>query len=188
MEAKQYVESEAEFMEYSQTLKGVACPRCRVVGCLIRHGRLYGYPAGNRTRGPRGWRIFCSNRGRRGGCGRTHSVLLAELLARRIVSTVGLWQLLHGIGCGLSVKAAWERAHTVFCPDTAYRLWKAFCGRLSALRTALCRQTAPPRTGNRHPALQTIAHFLVAFPKARNPLQSFQLQTQLAVLSSRPFR
>ena len=76
----EFVATPAEYEPIRQHLKERACPWCRAVGCLIRHGFLRGYGAAAAERVQRGWRVFCSNRGRKQGCGRTFAILLARHL------------------------------------------------------------------------------------------------------------
>jgi len=71
--ALSFVGSAVAFDEYRTHLKSVSCPHCRAVDNLNRHGFLRGYAEEGSDRVVRCWRIFCSNRGRRRGCGRTHS-------------------------------------------------------------------------------------------------------------------
>lgn len=74
---------------------------------LNRHSKLYGNdPAVANGQALRGQRIFCSNRGQRGGCGRTFPVFLAEVLPRHSVTSAWLWQLLLRLWKGGSTKAA----------------------------------------------------------------------------------
>ena len=73
----------------AERLKVTPCPHCRAIGALIRHGYLRGYDEGNlRHKAVRARRIFCSNRGRRPGCGRTFSVWIATKV-RRLGLTTG---------------------------------------------------------------------------------------------------
>ncbi len=57
--ALSYIGSAVEFDEYRVHLKSVACPHCRAVGHLNRHGFLRGYAEEGAEREHRGWRVFC---------------------------------------------------------------------------------------------------------------------------------
>ena len=70
----------------------------------------------------RGQRVFCSNRGRRGGCGRTFSLFLAEVLPRHTFPASLLWQLLVRLLAGASLQAAAESLRLPFALETVYRL------------------------------------------------------------------
>ena len=71
-------ESPEECEAVLAALKTTACPHCKRVGNLIRHGYLRGYDEKHpREKTVRAWRIFCSNRKQAAGCGRTFSVLCA---------------------------------------------------------------------------------------------------------------
>ena len=76
-------------------LKLTPCPHCKNVGCLIFHGFLYGFDDHSPPRKTvRARRLFCSNRHRRTGCGRTVSVWFADKIRRLSLSTGRLWRFL----------------------------------------------------------------------------------------------
>ncbi len=76
-------------------LKTTACPHCKRVGNLIRHGCLRGYDEEHpRQKTVRAWRIFCSNRKRATGCGRTFSVWTADKVKRLLLTADALWTFL----------------------------------------------------------------------------------------------
>jgi len=183
-----YVTNQAEYDKHKAQLKLVPCPHCRVVGCLIRHGYLWGKAEKGQDKIRRGWRTFCSNRRRKKGCGRTHSFLAACFLYQRMADAQRLWQLLRGVLEGLSRKAAWERVAAPFCLETGYRLWRAFIRRQSALRSTLLRALAPPRMRSQNPHLQLIEHLQAMFPKSACPVADFQVRFQTAFLNVRPIR
>ena len=65
------------------SLCAARCPHRLVAGFLILHSFLYGYRyPDSSARMLRGQRVFCSNRGRRKGCGRTFSVYLDTTIPR----------------------------------------------------------------------------------------------------------
>ena len=111
----------AEGLTFS--LKQQRCPRCGQAETLNRHSVLRGkdpdQPGGQCLRGQR---VFCSNRGRRGGCGRTFSLMLAEVLPRHTFTASLLWKWLAELLAGLSLKAATERLRLPFALESMYRL------------------------------------------------------------------
>lgn len=148
--ALSYVSDAEGFARYWRRLKQVACPHCRVTGFLNRHGYLRGYdveaqrvasPSQAPARMLRGWRVFCNNRRRRSGCRRTHPVLRAGMLLKRVVTALLLWNflLLMLLQAGVNrtdsseepcLAAAWREAyrHHVSSPlglglACGYRLW-----------------------------------------------------------------
>ena len=72
-------------------LKTTPCPHCRAVGTLNRHGTLTGYDDTGPGRAVRGRRAFCSNRGRRPGCGRTVTVWAAGTIRRLSLTARTVW-------------------------------------------------------------------------------------------------
>lgn len=173
-----FVSSAVAFDEYRLYLKSVPCPRCRGVGHLNRHGHLHGYGEEGSERVVRGWRIFCSNRGRRRGCGRTHSVLLATLLPRRSVRAAQFWKFLQSCVSGSSLKAAWETVTSTFSLECGYRLWKVFVKTQPRLRSLLYRIVKPGDSPFKNSLFQTIEHLHSAFSEAECPLRAFQLHFQ----------
>jgi hypothetical protein len=130
----------------------------------------------------RGQRVFCSNRGQRGGCGRTFCFFLAEVLPRHTVNGSWLWQLLCRRLQGYSIKAAIEALALPFGLDTLYHLLQRLRGRLPDLRCLLCREAKAPDSSQPDPLLQTVEHLQSVFAKALCPLSAFQVRFQRPLL------
>ncbi len=166
-----YLQSPQCFESYRLKLKQISCPHCHGVGFLIRHGFLRGYGSGSEII-RRGWRLFCSNRQRRRGCGRTHGVLLAEYLARRSVTASVMTGFLKNRMTGLSLTASWP-----ICTqgvECAMRIWGAWKKFQAAIRCALCSLCCAPASAQRNPLLQTAEHLFFLFPS----VSDFQLHFQ----------
>jgi hypothetical protein len=208
--ALSYVSDVEGFARYWPRLKQVACPHCRVTGFLNRHGYLRGYdveaqrvalPSQAPARMVRGWRVFCSNRRRRSGCGRTHPVLRAGVLLKRVVTALLLWNFLlltllqasvnrTGSSEAPCVTTAWREAcrHQVSPPlglglACGYRLWRAWRQAQPWIRSCLCRGGASPPTegGQSDPLLGTVEDLRQAFAGqdvGSNPIVAFQLRFQ----------
>jgi len=126
----------------------------------------------------RGQRVFCSNRGRRGGCGRTFSLLLAEVLPRHTLTAPLVWQWLIKVLAGLSLKAAAEALRLPFALETVYRLWRRLLGHLHTLRSRLCREQKPLASPPADPLLQTVQHLQAVFAQSACPPAAFQRHFQ----------
>lgn len=161
------------------SLKEQQCPHCHCAQSLNRHSFLYGNDP-NLADGQqlRGQRVFCSDRGQRGGCGRTFSVFLADVLPRFTVTAVLLWQLLFLLLGGQSLQAAARSLRLPFANQTLYHIVKRLRLRLDVARTRLCQITPAPTSSQSNPLLQTIEHFASAFPRGDCPLQGFQTRFQ----------
>jgi hypothetical protein len=158
-EEQWFYRSAEEWSAMAERLKQTPCPRCKVVGTLIRHGCLYGYDASSPQRKTeRARRVFCSNRHARRGCGRTFSVWCADRIRRLSLTASCLWRFLQRAVAG-SILAAIRTANCHLSERTWQRLWKRFASasrlprrRLSyrhlptyaadLLRVSLCRR--PP--------------------------------------------
>lgn len=173
-----YVTSVAEFDKHKSELKLVPCPHCRAVGFLNRHGYLKGHGDDVNDEIRRGWRIFCCDKNRRKGCGRTYSVLLAKFLFRRMVAAPWLWQLLQCLRRGMSLKSAWEKIASPFHLDTGYRLKRAFTRSQTFIRTTLLRVGQPPKPTGVTPEQQVISHLRSAFHGSACPVAAFQARFQ----------
>jgi hypothetical protein len=123
--------------------------------------------------------VFCSNRGQRGGCGRTYSLLYLGVLPRHTYTAPRLWDVLDQLGMGgRSIKSVWEHLRPPLTLDTLYHLLQRLRRRLSEVRSALCRETSPPPCDFAAPLLQTISHVRQAFLSSDCPLSAFQHRFQ----------
>ena len=103
---QRFLGSLQELVDYLLLLKEFCCPFCGAAETLNAHSKLYGNDPDGRGDGriQRGQRVWCSNRGQRGGCGRSFSLFLAEVLPRHTVNAAWLWKLLQRLLSGGSVK------------------------------------------------------------------------------------
>jgi len=171
---RKYYRCDEEIVQYNFTIKHEACPWCRSVGFLILHGFLRGYAEDTPKQIRRGRRYYCSNRNRRGGCGRTFCVYFAHILRNKTMQAKSLWSFLSGIGNGLSKKRALEKARLAFSQSSAYRLWKEFCVNQSWIRTILSTHSPPPRMSHTADSTaQVLCHLHVIFPQ-QCPIAQFQ--------------
>ena len=169
--------------KYLLLLKQLCCPQCGAVGTLNRHSKLFGNdpdkPDGQSLRGQRVW---CSNRGVRGGCGDSFSIVLDEVLPRHGLTATWVWQWLIRLLAGSSLKAAVEALRPPFALETFYRLRRQLRQRLDALRTMLCGEQDPPSSTQSDPWLQTVEHLKKAFARSECPVAGFQAHFQLPFL------
>jgi hypothetical protein len=160
-------------------LKQQPCPHCERIGALNRHSLLRGNdPTAAAGQWLRGQRVFCSNRGRRGGCGRTFSLCLAEVLPRHTITAPMVWRWLLKLLAGLSLKSAAESLQLPFALETFYRLRRSLRRKLDLIRARLCRRQAPPSSLQSDPLLQTVEHLQAVFPGAECAPPAFQLHSQ----------
>ena len=143
-EQRRFYRTEPEWVATCERLKLLPCPHCKAVGTLIRHGSLFGFDDGNPQRKSlRARRIFCSNRRRRPGCGRTFSVWLAETIRRSSLSTRTLLAFLTRlVSDGLAAAIRAVKCH--LSNRTLQRFGKRFDHAQSRIRTALLGRGPPP--------------------------------------------
>ena len=126
----------------------------------------------------RGQRVFCSDRGQRGGCGRTFCLFLAEVLPRHTFTASLVWSWLVATLAGCSLKATVEKLRLPFALETVYRLRRTLRRGLAGWRTRLCREQAPPPSTHSDPLPQTVEHLQAVFPRSVCPPAAFQLHFQ----------
>lgn len=161
------------------SLKQQRCPRCGHSETLNRHSILRGNdPTQTSGQSARGQRVFCSSRGQRGGCGRTFSILLAEVLPRHTLTATLVWPWLVELLAGLCPKAAAEKLGLPFALESVYRLRCKLRRRLDDWRVQLCREQPPPATTRTDPLLHSLEHLRAVFAAEVCPPAAFQLRFQ----------
>jgi len=175
-----FVQDSEGLEKFFRWLKSMPCPFCKRSGALNRHSRMYGNdPTANEGRIARGHRVFCCDRGKRGGCGRTFPVLFAWVLPRHSFTAPLVWQAVLRRLAGLSIRASWQTAATPLALDSFYHLIQRLRRRLSVLRTALSGIRRPPKSKHCDPLLQTFEHLRGAFSEEPCPIEAFQQRVQI---------
>lgn len=169
-----YYTTEAEFTQFHAKIKLCACPHCLHTGCLILHGYLYGFTesdtAGKITKGRR---IFCSNRNKKTGCGKTFSILMSGFIKNHIVSSQTLSRFLCSIKDGKSKAQANRESGGKMKASTVYRIFNKFTYHQVRIRTLLSRRRPPPRIKHTKDAvIATIVHLQASFQGC--PVSQFQ--------------
>lgn len=184
MHIPRYYSCEKDFEHIHHALKLYPCPYCRLPGFLILHGFLFGYfDICPHALLRRGHRVFCSNRNNRNGCGKTFCLLLAQTLKGFTISAHSVWLFIKGAVSGQKKQKAFKAAAgRSFSAASAYRLWKRFLFSQPRLRTLLLSRSPPP-SGTQDIPTQTIAHLIMVFSRAPNPIPAFQLCFQTSFFS-----
>lgn len=162
-------------------LKMTPCPHCQKVGSLIRHGFLRGYDQEHQLHKTiRATRIFCSNRNRSSGCGRTFSVWMADKIRRLFLGADSLWAFLTQAAASNNKLAAFRKLDCSLSDSAPYRIWKRFFQAQTTIRTALTGLCPPPKTASDNPAQLTLAHLQKAFQEEHglSPIVAFQATLQ----------
>lgn len=183
MHIPKYYKSEDDLNKFYYQLKQIQCPYCLLIGYLILHGYLRGYDETDfQNRIIRGRRIFCSNRNRRGGCGRTFSILKSFILKHFTLTAYTLWHFLDNLAKGMSKLAAFRETKIPSADSTIYWLYKLFCNSQSQIRTKLLQRTSSPLFEGDH-ALQTISHLKKVFRNSESPVSAYQNHFQTSFLA-----
>lgn len=177
-----FVSSSEQLDECLRTAKLRQCPHCKRTGTLIGHGFLRGYAEHGSERVIRGRRLFCSDRFRQSGCGRTVAILLDTVLRAFSIRPRTLFEFAAAVVSGTSRRAAWHRVAAGCSLSRGYRLWQRLLGAQSALRTRLLSVCSPPLSKAPEPLAQLLEHFRVALGPCECPFCAFQSQLQSPLL------
>jgi hypothetical protein len=175
-----FYKTEADFNSICKKLKMTMCPNCKLRGFLILHGYLYGYSeysAADRIK--RGRRIFCSNRNKKMGCGRTFSFLMAAFIYKFTTSAQTVWRFLNNVKNGMSPAQAARTTGTNMQKTAVYRIYKRFLFHQTRIRTFLMRVKDPPQTKHPDAAVQTLSHLATVFGLSC-PISKFQYHFQVS--------
>jgi hypothetical protein len=169
-------------------LKCVPCPFCKHSGALNRHGFLKGYDEQNfKQKTIRALRVYCSNRGRARGCGRTFSVWIANQVRRLFLDAQSLYQFLELAATSGNKSQAFRSLQSSMSHSATYRIWKRFLNAQSIIRTALTAFCPPPKqtlSGEDQStpissARATLEHLKKAFQQSTlNAIAAYQNATQ----------
>ncbi len=156
-------------------LKITPCPHCKKLGSLIKHGFLRGYDRNHRlNKTVRAARVFCSNRHRATGCGRTFSVWVADRIRHLYLSADSLWQFLTGAVSSGNKLQAFRNLNSGLSDSTPYHIWRRFLKAQVAIRTALAALCEPPQVESGCPAELTLAHLQMVFKEhPLSPIAAF---------------
>ncbi len=177
-----FVQISAELQQAADRAKLRVCTHCGQLGMVNAHGYLLGYSLDGTPDMIRGRRFYCSNRGRKTGCGRTMSVLLSGLIATFSVTTLLLSLFVASVLQGISVRAAWLSASAnQFSERSGYRIWSRILASLPHLRTQLLRAGSPPCSTDEHPLSQTLTHIAEHVPIGDDHFETFQYRFQSGI-------
>lgn len=126
----------------------------------------------------RGQRVFCSNRGRRTGCGRTFSVYLDTTIPRHSSTAPQLWAVLTLLcqSPDQSINACAQQARWPLSIQALYALLRRMRLHLDRLRTGLYAIGPPPRLSSHHdPLFAAVEHLKMLFHDKPCPLAAFSL-------------
>lgn len=130
----------------------------------------------------RGQRAFCSDRGQRGGCGKTFPLFLAGILPRHTFNAALLWALLRQLLEGATIKAAAETLRLPFSLEASYAIVRRCRCRLDVVRSFLAREHPVPVSGHTAPLDQTLEHLRQTFAQHACVIAGYQRHFQRALL------
>jgi hypothetical protein len=126
----------------------------------------------------RGQRVFCSDRGQRGGCGKTFSLFLAGILPRHTFNTTLLWALLRKLLAGATIQSASEILALPFSLEAGYGIVRRCRHGLDVVRSLLAREQRVRASQQSDPFFQTLEHLQQIFPPVTDALAAYQQHFQ----------
>lgn len=172
--------NEETLVDIIQKVKLYTCPHCKKIGNLILHGMIKGYTDSiNNAKTIKGRRIFCSNRNRRSGCGRTWSIIKQTFIPN---FTVGIKSLASIISNKSTIIVRWKRSNTSYSLSTFYRIRSRFYRNIPMFRTLQISKFKPPIV-NDSIINHTIKHIKLLNSSLTRALAIFQSTHQMAILS-----
>ncbi len=178
-----YVANERELEKNLQSRKCWCCIFCGLRGTLNLHDKLY---YDDEVSGEesilKGRRCFCSNRGNRGGCGRTIIFIFTWVLPRHSYTSEHLWTLLKEISKGTSIMKGILSLPSIFSTDGAYHILQRLRKRQSCVREKLLKICSPPRSSHVDSLALSAEHLRSAFPEEKNPIEAFQERFQVPLM------
>lgn len=176
MLSSRYITTE-ELNAVIQTVKLTKCIHCGFIGMLILHGYQYGFDEYRGKCVIKARRVFCSNRNRRRGCGRTFSYRLIDFMQRTLISASIAWDFLLFILAGLSIEKAYGEIDPAceLSLSSFYRFWERFKQALPRVRTCLADYCPLAPIHEPSAILETIRHMALHLSDtAMNPIARYQ--------------
>ena len=174
-----FVHDKTELEKKLRSLKQSQCPLCGRVETLNRHDSVKtNRPDHASEKHITGKRVWCCNRGQRGGCGRTIKLLFAWALPRHSFTGHILSTLINGIYKGESVKSVFEEMGILLSLDGAYHIIQRLRSQMDMIRSVLSGRGPPPDSEHPDPLIQTIAHLRSVFQSELCPVETFQMTFQ----------
>ncbi len=184
MNIKKFYNTQVEFDHLHARFKIIDCPHCKANGFLILHGFLYGHADTHDTvKIVRGRRIFCSNRNKKSGCGRTFSVLKATTIKNFTIPAKILWCYLNNIINGMNKTQAFNSSGSAMGASSIFRIYKRFKNNQVRIRTVLSSIKDPPQLNHtNNPIILSIMHLKTVFKNSFCPISKFQHHFQASFL------
>lgn len=157
------------------------CPHCKRVGFLILHSKIYRLDS-NRQIMEHGQRCFCSNRGKKRGCGQTIDFNLTTMLPRLPLETKKVSKfILHYIESKSASKSWFNSFENSIDITRPYKFFKLVKKRIYKLIPHLVNITSPPIKKGLTNCLYIFQYIKKAFPDSNNCIEALLLSLQSRV-------
>jgi hypothetical protein len=182
-----YYESLFALEQHTRQLDRVPCRHCSQTAQLVSHGFVYKKRVGADPEAV-GKRVFCSNRKRRTGCGRTVRLYLEATLRRLHYAGAHMAAFVLALLAGATVRHAYGQATGAADPRHAWRWLNRLDAKLSDYRNLIHRpaldQTEGPPPARRRLRIRLLTATLHALRARFGPplCAPYQRHTQRAFL------
>jgi hypothetical protein len=159
------------------------CANCNKVGSLRRHSHYFRVDPKGKEPIHHGQRVFCSNRYKNKGCGKTFTLQISVKLPRLHHLTKDINDFLLHYSDSQNAIKSWKASVSYYaCICQPYRLLSFIKKSLPKLKAALGLLTKPPDGIFANPVLQVIKQLILTSPNIDSPVQWLILHLQ-----KRPF-
>jgi len=175
------IEQQTMQLEHSQ------CAHCKQTQQLVSHGFIRKKRVGAEPEAI-GKRVFCSNRNKRTGCGRTMQLYLDSTIRYLHYAGGCVAAFVSSLIAGITIRRAYYHATGTTTPRHAYRWLKRLCAQSSVYRSLAHRpplQDAPEVTEAHRPLrlLSLMSTFTALLQRFGQPLcAAYQAQLQQSFL------
>jgi hypothetical protein len=129
-----YYPSLSAIEQQTMQLYEVACRHCQKTGQLISHGFIYKKQLGTDPV-TMGKRVYCSNRHKHTGCGRTIQLDLDQTVRYLHSTGAAVVAFVLSLIAGVPIQQAYQGATGTATPRNAYRWLNRLCEQLSTYRS-----------------------------------------------------
>ena len=171
-------------IDYIHTnIKIYPCPHCKLIGFLIMHGYLTGYDENNQSDIiKRGYRIFCSNRDNRKGCGKTFSIIKSCFIKGFTITANTVNLFISNIVNGFNISRSFYLTNIKISISSIYKLYNRFKLTQPQIRSILFADSKPPENNKTdNPVILTYLHIKQRFKDQDCPITAFQHHFQRSI-------
>lgn len=174
-----FFSSTAEIFKFFESISILQCPHCMKSGFFKRHSKIYRIFNKSEFNGQR---LFCSDRGKNKGCGKTIPILLATYLPSTKFYVSYIWDFFKHYSCDKTIISSWEEAGYNAYVKSPYKFVQKIKQSFSKTKTLLSSICKPPVAQYSKSIFVIYNHLIKAFPHSNNPLKEFIIRFNTSII------